>query len=266
MNCREFERTIIDLGADHLSDAPAPARALAHAESCARCAALLDRELRMTAGLQAVAVEESAINAPERVREALRAAFVRGLGQQAPAAAPLAVPPRSARQNSIWKMAAAAMLLLFAAGTALWMRERMAEVNDRPNHILGAAANRSAPQSPPGKTPEGPPEKLMEKPVNPRPASGIHSSSAALRAAGHGRRRKPKVKEGDREAGELFQLTSVAKSGATEFTQTVRVEISRSTLLTMGLPVNIDRGEGPIKADIIIGEDGVARAVRILSN
>ncbi|HEY6402627.1 MAG TPA: hypothetical protein VI479_14520, partial [Blastocatellia bacterium] len=85
-------------------------------------------------------------------------------------------------------------------------------------------------------------------------------------AAGRGRRRKPQLKEGDRETGELFQLTSVAKSGATEFTQTVRVEISRSTLLTMGLPVNIDRGEGPIKADIIIGEDGVARAVRILSN
>src|SRR5262245_46583128 len=108
MNCREFERTVIDLGADHLSDAPAPARALAHTESCARCAALLDRELRMTAGLQAVAVEESAINAPERVREALRAAFDRGLGQQAPAAAPPAVPLRSARQKSIWRIAAAA--------------------------------------------------------------------------------------------------------------------------------------------------------------
>jgi hypothetical protein len=74
------------------------------------------------------------------------------------------------------------------------------------------------------------------------------------------------VKEGAGEAGELFQLTSVAKSGATEFTRTVRVEISRSMLLTMGLPVNIDRGEGLIKADIIIGEDGVARAVRIINN
>jgi hypothetical protein len=46
----------------------------------------------------------------------------------------------------------------------------------------------------------------------------------------------------------------------------VRIEISRSMLLSMGLPVNIDRGEGLIKADIIIGEDGVARAVRIINN
>jgi hypothetical protein len=262
MNCREFERTIIDLGADHLSGAPAPARAMAHAESCARCAALLDRELRMTAGLQAVAVEESAINAPERVRDALRAAFDRRQGRQAPASAPPAVSARSARLKSVWRMAAAAVLLLSAAGAALWLRGRTAEVGDISNHIsghiLGAAVNRPTPQSPPSKTPE--------EPVKPRLASRIHSSSATSRAAGRGRLRETQVKEGDREAGELFQLTSVANSGATEFTQTIHVEISRSMLLTMGLPVNIDRGEGPIKADIIIGEDGVARAVRILNN
>jgi hypothetical protein len=75
MNCQEFERTIIDLGCDRLMEAPTPARALAHVESCARCAARLNRERRMTARLQAVAVEEAAINAPEGVRSALRAAF-----------------------------------------------------------------------------------------------------------------------------------------------------------------------------------------------
>jgi hypothetical protein len=254
MNCQEFERTIIDLEWDHLMKAPTSARALAHAESCAQCAARLDRERRMTAGLRVFAAEESAINAPERVHSALRAAF----DQQQAAAASLAVPPRSARHKSIWRMAAAAMLLLSAGVAALWMRERMAEVNHIPNHIPGDVVNRPAPQRQPGNP--------LEEPVKPRPASGIHSSSAALRAAGRVRRSKPQVKEGAGEAGELFQLTSVAKSGATEFTRTVRVEISRSMLLTMGLPVNIDRGEGLIKADIIIGEDGVARAVRIINN
>jgi hypothetical protein len=254
MNCQEFERTIIDSVADHLRDVPAPAGALLHAESCARCAALLDRERRMTAGLQAVAVEESAINAPESVRAALLVAF----GRRRSTAASPAVPPRFARHKSIWRMAAAAALLLSVGGAALWLRGRTAEVNDAPDHILGAVVNRPAPQRRPSKP--------MEDQVKPRAASGIHPPSVALRAAGRVRRRNPQVKEGAGEAGELFQLTSVAKSGATEFTQTVRVEISRSTLLTMGLPVNIDRGEGLIKADIIIGEDGVARAVRIINN
>jgi hypothetical protein len=106
MNCQEFERTIIDLGADHLLDAPARALALAHTESCARCAALLDRERRMAARLQAVAVEESAINAPVRVLAALRAAF----DQQQAAAASSSVSQRSAHHKSIWRLAAAAIL------------------------------------------------------------------------------------------------------------------------------------------------------------
>jgi hypothetical protein len=250
MNCQEFERTIIDLGCDHLTKAPTSARALAHAESCAQCAARLDRERRMTAGLLAFAAEESAINAPERVHSALRAAFDQ---QQAAAASP-AVLPWFARHKPLWGMAAAAMLLLSIVTVALWPRGQRAKVDNRPVDVV----NRPAPQRQPGNP--------LEEPVKPRPASGIHSSSAALRAAGRVRRSKPQVKEGAGEAGELFQLTSVAKSGATEFTRTVRVEISRSMLLTMGLPVNIDRGEGLIKADIIIGEDGVARAVRIINN
>src|SRR6266545_7517221 len=99
MNCQEFERTIIDLGCDRLMEAPTPARALAHVESCARCAARLNRERRMTAGLQAVAVEEAAINAPEGVRSALRAAFDE---QRAAAASPASLL-RFARHKPLWE-------------------------------------------------------------------------------------------------------------------------------------------------------------------
>ena len=79
------------------------------------------------------------------------------------------------------------------------------------------------------------------------------------------RRRKPSVMDSADGPGKFFPLTYVAKSGPTEFVQRVRVEIARSTLLSMGVPVNIERGEGLIKAEIIIGEDGVARAVRIIN-
>jgi len=250
MNCQEFERTIIDLGCDHLMEAPAPARAMAHAESCARCAARLDRELRMTAGLQAVAVEEAAINAPEGVRSTLRAAFDE---QRAVAASPAGLP-RFARHKPLLGIAAAAMLLLSTVTTALWLREQRAKVDNAPADVT----RRPTPQSPPGKSPEA----LSD----PQRESGTHSSTVARSAVTRGQRRTPRVKEGADNAGEFFPLTFVAKSGSTEFVQTVRIEISRSMLLSMGLPVNIDRGEGPIKADIIIGEDGVARAVRIINN
>src|SRR6266498_4040019 len=250
MNCQEFERTIIDLGCDRLMEAPTPARALAHVESCARCAARLNRERRMTAGLQAVAVEEAAINAPEGVRSALRAAFDE---QRAAAASPASLL-RFARHKPLWGMAAAAMLLLSTVTTALWLRQPRAKVDNAPADVI----SRPTSQSPPGKSPEA----LSD----PQRVSGTHSSTVARSAVTRGRRRTPRVKEGADNAGEFFPLTFVAKSGSEEFVQTVRIEISRSMLLSMGLPVNIDRGEGLIKADIIIGEDGVARAVRILSN
>lgn len=249
MNCQEFERTIIDLGSDHLRESPTPVRALAHAESCARCAARLNRERRMTAGLQAVAVEEGAINAPERIRSALRAAFDE---QQAAATSP-AVLPWFARHRPLWGMAAAAMLLLSAVITALWMREQGTKVDDKQADVI----NNPAPQNPPEK----PPEALADA----QRASGIHLSKVGRPPARRVRRRTFPVKETDDGAGELFPLTFVAKSGPTEFIQTVRIEISRSTLLSMGVPVNMDRGEGLIKADVLIGEDGVARAVRIIN-
>jgi hypothetical protein len=250
MNCQEFERTIIDLGFDHLTEAPTLARALAHAESCARCAARLNRERRMTAGLQAVAVGEATINAPEGVRSALRAAF----DEQRAAAAPPAGLLRFARHKPLWGMAAAAMLLLSTVTTALWLRQSRAKVDNAPANVI----SRPTSQSPPGKSPEvlGDPQWV----------SGTQSSTVARSDVTRGRRRKPRVKEGADNAGELFPLTFVAKSGSEEFVQTVRIEISRSTLLSMGLPVNIDRGEGLIKADMIIGEDGVARALRIINN
>src|SRR5262245_37477378 len=252
MNCQEFERTIIDLGCDRLMKASAPARALAHAESCARCAARLDRERRMTAGLRELAADESAINAPERVGSGLRAAFDERRAGASPAALPW-----FARHKPLWRMAAAAMLLLSVGSVALWPRGQKSNAGDRPSDVV----NRPTPQASQFK----PPEASREELVRSRSARETHSSTATRPGAGRLRRPAPSIKKGADGAGQLFPLTFVARSGPAEFVRTVRIEISRSTLMAMGLPVNIDRGEGLIKADVIIGEDGVARAVRLIN-
>lgn len=44
----------------------------------------------------------------------------------------------------------------------------------------------------------------------------------------------------------------------------VRVELSPSALAAMGLPVNIEQTDSRIKADVVLGDDGVARAVRFV--
>ena len=46
--------------------------------------------------------------------------------------------------------------------------------------------------------------------------------------------------------------------------QIVRVELPRSTLATFGLPVNMDRYHERVKADVLFGADGQARAIRFV--
>jgi hypothetical protein len=44
----------------------------------------------------------------------------------------------------------------------------------------------------------------------------------------------------------------------------VRVELPRSALVSFGLPMNVERADERIKADVLVGDDGVARAIRFV--
>ncbi len=46
--------------------------------------------------------------------------------------------------------------------------------------------------------------------------------------------------------------------------QLVRVELPRSALAAFGLPVNHERADERIKADVLMGDDGIARAIRFV--
>jgi hypothetical protein len=46
--------------------------------------------------------------------------------------------------------------------------------------------------------------------------------------------------------------------------QVVRVELPRSALQSFGLPVNAERAGERVKADVLLGHDGVARAIRFV--
>ena len=46
--------------------------------------------------------------------------------------------------------------------------------------------------------------------------------------------------------------------------QIVRVELPRSAMVSFGLPVNMDRYNEKVKADVLLGFDGVARAIRFV--
>jgi hypothetical protein len=46
--------------------------------------------------------------------------------------------------------------------------------------------------------------------------------------------------------------------------QIVRVELPRSALANFGFPVNMDRYNEKVKADVVLGVDGLAHAIRFV--
>src|SRR5687767_10615915 len=108
MNCQEFEASIDDLARDQIMDAASRARALAHSEGCAECAARLADERMLSAGLRYLAASASTEQAPARIESALLAAFrERNASEAAPA-----VTPINRRRLSRWAVAAAAAILI----------------------------------------------------------------------------------------------------------------------------------------------------------
>jgi hypothetical protein len=44
----------------------------------------------------------------------------------------------------------------------------------------------------------------------------------------------------------------------------VRVELPRSAMVSFGLPVHMDRVNEKVKADVLLGVDGLAQAIRFV--
>lgn len=65
-------------------------------------------------------------------------------------------------------------------------------------------------------------------------------------------------------ATEFFALQGDLDLPGQESSGIVRVTLPRTTLLAFGLPMNEERVFEPLQAEILVGEDGAARAIRFL--
>jgi hypothetical protein len=62
----------------------------------------------------------------------------------------------------------------------------------------------------------------------------------------------------------FIPLPNAESISPNEEVDVVRVEVTRSAILALGLPVSEEAATEKVKADIALGADGLARAVRIL--
>jgi hypothetical protein len=286
MNCLEFEGQVEILARGALADARTRAAAEAHQESCGPCAARLADERSLSTGLRALAAGMKKAEAPERVEAALllafraRAASTAAAEESSEAAAGRAVVTMSghapARRWS-WAKTVAVASLAAAASLALF-------VLVRPEASQNAPARRAMIEPPPASNGPGPaapalaqssspavdkelvesapaPEPVRDRAPRPSYTSRVRAVPASYDA---GRGAALPAQAAQEVATEFIPLTQAGPYTQAEEGHLVRVELPRSALASFGLPVNAEAPAGRVKADVLMGQDGIARAIRFV--
>ena len=73
--------------------------------------------------------------------------------------------------------------------------------------------------------------------------------------------RKPKIETG---AENVFYPLTFARNSEEEDLRIIRAELSPSSLFALGVNLPVENETARIKADLLVGADGVARAIRFV--
>jgi len=247
MNCHDFEKLALALARNSLLDATVRDRGLIHTEVCNRCAARLAQERALLARMRAVGAEMAGEEPPARVDALLLAAF---RAQTAATTSSTVIPAQGrAGRWSSWKLAAVAagILILISVMAILWKStsSRMPQREERV--VAPTPVNTPGPQAEP---PVGRDQVADERPKNlPKRV----------------RRRAPVKSQDEAEVVTQFFLLREGEDLTTlDSLQVVRVELPGSALGEVGLPFDPETVNEPVKADVVLGQDGMARAIRFV--
>jgi hypothetical protein len=194
-------------------------------------------EEELTSSLQSLAREMASLNAPPEVEQKLRAAF----------RARAAVARRS--YVNYWVAGIAAVLLIAISVIAInWDSDPRQQLNADVPKAPQIKEEKEEPRA--EALPKEPEVVLAEKPRR-RPVRRAQRSEVANHVT--------------REiATDFMPLGYLNPASLQDGGQIVRVELPRSALVNFGLPVNMDRYHEKVKADVLLGVDGLAHAIRFV--
>ena len=251
MNCQKFEDLGSDIAREQILDVSVRSEALDHSSECGRCAAKLEDEFAITVRLRNFASSFESVGAPAMVRAQLFAAFE----ERAPVSSPLP----STSPKLYWISAIAAVLLIVLALTTFRARQS-APANPKEAVRVAQAA---APGTLVAPTPTTAGDYQMQPSVTgtrtltARP--NRHNASLRTNPA------EPKGPTGNNEiATDFLPVTYGGVANLADGGRMVRVELPRSAMASFGLPVNMDRANEKVKADVLVGVDGLAHAIRFV--
>jgi len=207
----------------------------------------VDEEM-LTRGLQSLAGEMESLSAPAALEGKLLDAF---RAQQV--VVPMAT--RSSRSR-YWLAAVAAVLLIVISVVALRMRTA---ADSSPRRDIAEAPVPNKQEEKQSSVEQAQEKKYQaikvdEPPVRRRPRR-VTPRAAAPQVANH---------VTQEIATDFIPLSSMSVVSFQDGGQIVRVQLPRSALASFGLPVNMDRYNEKVKADVLLGVDGLAHAIRFV--
>ncbi len=254
MNCAEFEALAPELARGGELDTASEQQARAHADGCQRCQAQLVAQQKLTQGLQALAVETKLREPSPRLEQALREAFRQNPRPQAP-------PMEAARSRWVrWGAVAAgvAVAVAMAAGILL--------VDHDPGAPEAVGIPPTSRESPTANA------RVEPRPVPPR--FGSSEQIAERRIKEPGPQVQPKRPDPEAEPRAVSQSEVVTDFlpllyeeswNKMRYAQLVRVSLPRSAMFEFGFPPPEGGGAtGRVLADVLLAEDGTARAIRFV--
>ena len=228
MTCREFEELVHDFVRMDLLDVKEREALLEHTARCAGCAQRMAAAIALAEASQAVGERTREEQAPPRAEAALLAAF------------------REHHRKISWRRtfewvgvgAAAAVLLAF-----LWTVSRGPKEGPTPVQKKEPVTQPGFPQDA-RMTPAQTPSASAAEP------SGVESADVSASTA--------------YAASDFVPVPYAGAITADDPGMIVRVQLTRASLAQLGYPVAEAPGEELISADVLVGEDGWPRGVKLI--
>ena len=250
MNCLEFEESVRALARNELMDALVYVRGMAHAERCAQCAGRLAAERALLAGIAEVISEVAREQTPARVEAAVLAAF-REEVQAASKNVSSGVPEKAATWSPWQLVAAAACILIVGSIMALvWLQGRTSRSNTQASSQPGSTISRAESVPLPG-TPH----------VNPAPEGRDLVSTPPRKTRPAPTKVRPRAVE---VVTEFYPIVDGEDLDSLDGGQILRVKLPATALTEAGLAAGPDALDGSVTADVLLGHDGMARAIRFV--
>jgi hypothetical protein len=259
MNCQDFNEIIYELAEDKPMQVATREAAVSHVALCADCASNLAKARNISASLRLAAGAEIE-QAPIQIKQNLLAAFAE---LHDATTAPATVVNISNRRKLYWwttgALAAAAALVLFAVMLPVLRKPPAPVAQQSPNAT--AAAN-----SLPTSTTVQPPAPLASN-TNPRLVKNRVNNKFHIARTTKKEERANQSFQSEtiaQNSGQYLPLTYMSRASAMDGGTVVRVDLSRSALASLGFPLSFEGTGDPIRAEVVIGDDGVARAIRLV--